>query len=317
MFIYILRLDSGKYYVGKTTDLFRRFDEHRSGNGAGWTRRHKPVFVERVIENVSPFDEDKYVKEYMCKYGIANVRGGVYVTDILTDQQIETLVTEIRGASDVCLRCGSSDHFISDCHLKKSNASDELLTGPISSPRPTRRRAVSSSPTPAPHNKRFRASSLSGSSELIRNRPMNEAVNNQDADPNIKSPPKSPRSYNDGNLTPKSGSPKPKPRSRRPDLNKPGPTKSAYQYIPLNTVANSGTINTLITTAIEKTTKGRQVTICDRCKRSGHDSRFCFAKYLPDGTKIIKPCGHLADTCFVPCRKCGKSGHPEAKCYKG
>lgn len=31
LFIYILRLESNKYYIGKTENLFKRFDDHRSG----------------------------------------------------------------------------------------------------------------------------------------------------------------------------------------------------------------------------------------------------------------------------------------------
>lgn len=299
MFIYILRLDDNKYYVGKTKDLFRRFDEHRSGNGASWTRRHKPIFVERVIENASPFDEDKYVKEYMCKHGIANVRGGVYVTDRLTEQQIETLVTEIRGASDVCLRCGSADHFISNCRLKKSNVLEEILTAPLESPRgrsnpsseTPRRRAVSSSPP----QKSLRARSTS-LSNLTKSLNLTDLVgsNKTQAVESFKLKPPEIK------------------RSRRPEFG-----KVPHQYIPLNgTIANTGTVNNLISTAIETSSRRKKLIVCERCKRNGHDSRFCFSKNYVNGNKITTPCGSLAETCFIPCRKCGRTGHPEAKCYK-
>jgi predicted GIY-YIG superfamily endonuclease len=35
--VYVLQLEDGKYYVGKTADLPKRFKEHREGNGAAWT----------------------------------------------------------------------------------------------------------------------------------------------------------------------------------------------------------------------------------------------------------------------------------------
>jgi hypothetical protein len=38
----------------------------------------------KIIKNCSSFDEDKYVKEYIAKYGIDKVRGGSYVTNDLT-----------------------------------------------------------------------------------------------------------------------------------------------------------------------------------------------------------------------------------------
>jgi putative endonuclease len=42
-FVYILKCKDKSLYTGITTDLYRRFEEHRSGKGAGYTRSHKPV----------------------------------------------------------------------------------------------------------------------------------------------------------------------------------------------------------------------------------------------------------------------------------
>ena len=115
LFIYILRLESNKYYIGKTKDLFTRFEAHKKGTACTWTKKYKSVFVERVIEKASIFDEDKYTKEYMNKYGMDNVRGGAYVMDILPEDQIKSLMREITFANDVCFNCGSKGHFILNC----------------------------------------------------------------------------------------------------------------------------------------------------------------------------------------------------------
>jgi len=65
-FVYVLRLEKQKYYVGSTTDLLPRLKEHTDGNkGSTWTSLYKPVFVERVIENADIYDEDKYTKIMM------------------------------------------------------------------------------------------------------------------------------------------------------------------------------------------------------------------------------------------------------------
>jgi putative endonuclease len=41
--VYILKCSDRSYYVGSTVDLDRRLTEHRSGEGAAYTRRRRPV----------------------------------------------------------------------------------------------------------------------------------------------------------------------------------------------------------------------------------------------------------------------------------
>lgn len=116
--IYILKLEGGRYYVGKTENPMKRYQEHLNGSGSAWTRKYKPVGIEKVIEKASPFDEDRYVKEYMAKYGMHKVRGGSYVTEYLNRAQEDSLNTEIRAATDACTSCGRQGHFARDCYAK-------------------------------------------------------------------------------------------------------------------------------------------------------------------------------------------------------
>ena len=44
-FIYILRCKDKSLYTGITTDVERRFKEHRAGTGGHYTRSHKPEKV--------------------------------------------------------------------------------------------------------------------------------------------------------------------------------------------------------------------------------------------------------------------------------
>jgi len=116
--IYILQLAKGKYYVGKTDNLERRAEEHFNGTASTWTRIYKPIGIEKIISGASPFDEDRYTKEYMSLHGIENVRGGSYVSEVLSDSQMEALQLELRNAKDQCTNCGKKGHFIKDCHVK-------------------------------------------------------------------------------------------------------------------------------------------------------------------------------------------------------
>lgn len=115
MYIYILKLEQNKYYVGKSNNLLQRIDQHFLSSGAAWTKMYKPISIERIIPDCDAFDEDKYTKIYMNEYGIDNVRGGSY-TQIKLDSGIhELLKREINGSKNKCFKCGSDKHFVNDC----------------------------------------------------------------------------------------------------------------------------------------------------------------------------------------------------------
>jgi predicted GIY-YIG superfamily endonuclease len=93
--IYVLRLAGGRYYIGKTDNVAKQFQEHLRGAGSSWTRKYPPISIEKTFEGVGAVDEDKITKEYMSKYGIENVRGGSYGTDVLIRSQKVALEMEI------------------------------------------------------------------------------------------------------------------------------------------------------------------------------------------------------------------------------
>jgi len=116
--IYILKLQCGKYYVGKSDNLEKRKQEHINGTASKWTKKYKPISIEKIIPNCSDFDEDKYTKEYMHKFGIDNVRGGSYVTEELDEDQYYLIQKEIWAAKNLCTQCGRSGHFVKSCSAK-------------------------------------------------------------------------------------------------------------------------------------------------------------------------------------------------------
>lgn len=124
--IYVLRLAGGRFYVGKTSDPMQRYAEHLSGHGSAWTRKYRPVGIERIIEKASPFDEDKITKEYMARHGIEKVRGGSYVSIELDDIQQESLQREIWAASDCCTTCGRKGHFAAKCYASTDVFGNQL-----------------------------------------------------------------------------------------------------------------------------------------------------------------------------------------------
>lgn len=115
VFIYILQLSGGKYYVGKTTSPHIRLNAHFECSATEWTTMYPPVKLLQLIADCDDFDEDKYTFKYMRIYGVDNVRGGSFCQTTLSADHIQTIEHMMRGASDACYKCGNVGHFASDC----------------------------------------------------------------------------------------------------------------------------------------------------------------------------------------------------------
>lgn len=119
--LYILKLQGGKYYIGKTTDMNRRYAEHKTGKGSSWTSKHKPIKILEVRPLKDAHDENNTTKDLMKKYGIDNVRGGSYTQIELPEHLELSLETELRGTKDACFKCGEIGHFARDCDTLEIN----------------------------------------------------------------------------------------------------------------------------------------------------------------------------------------------------
>jgi predicted GIY-YIG superfamily endonuclease len=117
--IYILRLEGGMFYVGKTINPTKRYAEHRAGKGSAWTKKYPPIDFVKVIPNSSPFEENKQVMELMYTHGRSKVRGGLYKDVVLTTEQELSLDREEWAATDCCIKCGKNNHFSAECFSVK------------------------------------------------------------------------------------------------------------------------------------------------------------------------------------------------------
>ena len=113
--LYVLQCEKGKYYVGKTSDVMRRFEEHKSGKGSAWTSKYKPTKLIECKAITSPHDENNTTKDYMKKYGIDNVRGAGYCQVVLPEGIVSLLQNELQGISDLCYKCNLAGHFAAAC----------------------------------------------------------------------------------------------------------------------------------------------------------------------------------------------------------
>ena len=75
-FCYILKLESNKYYVGKTENIEQRMIDHYSGQGSKWTQLYSPIEILEIFPFIHKWQESYITLITMKKYGIENVRGG-------------------------------------------------------------------------------------------------------------------------------------------------------------------------------------------------------------------------------------------------
>jgi len=116
--IYKLNLENGKKYVGKTTDVDRRMDQHFSGNGSKVTKKFKPIDGKTIDEVPGFFSDDveqEYTEDYIEKYGYNNVRGGYYTnSQTLEKNNKKQYVTKKKQVK--CYKCGKYGHYANQCY---------------------------------------------------------------------------------------------------------------------------------------------------------------------------------------------------------
>jgi predicted GIY-YIG superfamily endonuclease len=114
--IYVLRLHNDKWYVGRTSNVERRFEQHMNGDGAKWTFLHKPINIHEIREIKSDNDEDTITREYMKEFGIYNVRGGRYCAVEFKPWHIKKIKQDM-----------TNDKFIKNISELKIKVSNELF----------------------------------------------------------------------------------------------------------------------------------------------------------------------------------------------
>ena len=125
--VYILKCKGGKYYIGRSNNMNARIDKHFNSYASEWTRKYKPIEIDKFFDNCHPFDEDKYTLEYMDKYGVDNVRGGSFSRIVLSDVEKELITRMINTSKNNCYLCGGSGHFILECNKNKIVAEPSII----------------------------------------------------------------------------------------------------------------------------------------------------------------------------------------------
>jgi putative endonuclease len=78
MYMYILKCANNTYYTGSTGNLERRIEQHQTGQGANYTKKHLPVelvYFEKFDRIDFAFNREKQVQNWSRKKKEALIKG--------------------------------------------------------------------------------------------------------------------------------------------------------------------------------------------------------------------------------------------------
>jgi putative endonuclease len=87
-YLYLIRLDSGHLYTGISTDVSRRFGEHKNGKGAKFLRGREGlelVFSSVVGDRSSALKTEVAVKKLPKQRKEALINGNLSIDELSTD----------------------------------------------------------------------------------------------------------------------------------------------------------------------------------------------------------------------------------------
>ena len=81
MYVYVLRLENEKFYVGLCIkgDPFKRIRNHYKANGARYTQNNRVLKLMFLEEITDTLQELIYTLQFMKTYGMCQVRGDKYI----------------------------------------------------------------------------------------------------------------------------------------------------------------------------------------------------------------------------------------------
>lgn len=118
--VYLLKLTDNKYYVGESTDIKRRIWLHENGQGSSWTKKYEVVeSMEPKGDNGNKFLELIQTLKMMREYGVDNVRGSLFTSPYPLSPYEKIMAAQLYcDLYGLCRRCGSHNHFITQCKTK-------------------------------------------------------------------------------------------------------------------------------------------------------------------------------------------------------
>jgi ribosomal protein L37E len=144
--VYVLALQHGGLYVGRSNDIDKRIQQHCEGSGSAWCRHQGGVVREVATVHVgsssdlASWEMNETVAQ-MLMHGFENVRGWEFTNcAALTSKECDTIKTIVMGQGNMCRRCGGEGHFATHCHepihlwlqdIEKLQALSQTVPAPV------------------------------------------------------------------------------------------------------------------------------------------------------------------------------------------
>jgi hypothetical protein len=125
--VYVLESGDGLFYVGKSNNIPARIEQHRTGDGgAAFSQMmgsFKPVppLTAGSANDLESWERNETLQR-MWTYGIDKVRGWMFTSPHLTEEQKQAAFGQVCEKFDLCRKCGRTSHFASACYARGKEA---------------------------------------------------------------------------------------------------------------------------------------------------------------------------------------------------
>ena len=128
--VYVLRYQSGFFYVGQSGDIQNRVLQHiQTAASRPYGDIYKVEYGDRLLtpesRNLNGQERDETI-ERMLEHGIDRVRGWEFTDRQHTIESLQTIKQLIIGNTNCCRTCGFRGHFASNCNTHEDFASTWL-----------------------------------------------------------------------------------------------------------------------------------------------------------------------------------------------
>ena len=107
-YIYVLKCQKDKYFIGKTYNVQIEYNEHLDGTFCDLTKEFKPYEIECIFELVENNDLDIVISKYILKYSKDNI--------FFIEGNKKEIKKLIKKNNNNCI-CNSKEHWLINCNL--------------------------------------------------------------------------------------------------------------------------------------------------------------------------------------------------------